>query len=126
MPDALKRMSPERLEELRTWQETSGNPYYMVGQGLELIAEIDALRANLASFEKERNEAQDRVLLAEGRQIKAECERESALADCKALATEVNRLDGVIVAMCRAHGVPDRLKPGPAIQAALARHGGGE
>lgn len=46
MPDAPKRMSPERLEELRTLPEVSGLPYYRMQEGRELIAEIDALRAD--------------------------------------------------------------------------------
>ena len=74
MPDVPKRMSPERLEELRTLPEVSGLPYYRMQEGRELIAEIDALQSELAG-----------AIKALGGGVAAIAD---ALADCKAVASE--------------------------------------
>ena len=139
MPDAPKRMSPERLEELRTLPEVSGLPYYRMQEGRELIADIDALQSELAG-----------AIKALGGGVAAIAD---ALADCKAVASECEAWrrawderddrDAGYADPYHSHNKPgqwDEGRPCPscrrfmAVQAAraatdangaLARHGGG-
>lgn len=94
------RPTPERIEYLRrTSRMQIGSPE-SIARGLvqeqqELIAEIDALRSQVATLTVERDEAQDRLILSEARQLKANDERDAALADARELAAE-----------CRIHREP--------------------
>lgn len=99
MADAPTRMTAARLAELRTAPQVSDLPYYRMQEGRELIAEIDALRADLAS-----------VTAA----------RDAALADCRILVAQINRL----VDDAHSSGLVLQATVGDYAFDALARHGG--
>lgn len=121
------RPTPERIEYLRrTSRMQIGSPE-SIARGLvqeqqELIAEIDALRSQVATLTVERDEAQDRLILSEARQLKANDERDAALADARTLAT-------MLVEVMETH-CPDTLaymrqgRLADHASNALSRHGG--
>lgn len=105
MPDAPKRMSPERLEELRSAavrHADAPSPVARIklAEQRELIAEIDALRAELT------------IVTAA---------RDAALADCRILVAQINRL----VDDAHSSGLVLQATVGDYAFDALARHGGG-
>lgn len=135
MSDAPKRPTPEQVEEIRGLLADGWSSY--TAQKM-LLAEIDALRSQVATLTVERDEAQDRLILSEARQLKANDERDSAIADCKALAAEcrcsrqydnlLHTCDRDPTRPCRACEAAQALEAARVAtnaSGALARHGGG-
>ena len=132
MPDAPKRMSPERLEELRTLPEVSGLPYYRMQEGRELIAEIDALRA-----ENKRVLVEAICLTVEARKVAIECKawrkawdgrdhRDAGYADPYHSHNKPGQWDeGRPCPSCRRFMDVQAARAATDASGALARHGGG-
>ena len=122
MPDVPKRMSPERLEELRSAavrHADAPSPVARIklAEQRELIAEIDALNA-----ENARLAADNICLTVEARKLAAECrcgrQYDELIHICDHDPTRPCRA-------CEAAKALDAARASTDASGALARHGGG-